>query len=85
MSDYQTQIRGEYADDDGREIDMGAIPERTAWWEIPLPKCPDCGGNVEWFEAGYAPGTRKCLGCGSMFSVQTADGRALLRRERFYD
>jgi hypothetical protein len=42
-----------------KDIDMGLVGDR-AWWDIPLPLCPTCGGNLVWFEAGYAPGTRKC-------------------------
>ena len=55
--------------DDGLRIDMG--PVTGAWWDVPLPACPDCGGVVVWSEAGYVPGTRECTGCGSLFSVQT--------------
>ena len=64
-----------------------------AWHEMPLPACPDCGGDLVWWEAGYVPGTRKCLGhevlagkydpnggCGSLFSVQCQDGRVVVRR-----
>lgn len=42
------------------EIDMG--PVTGTWWDVPLPPCPDCGGAVVWYEAGYVPGTRKCVG-----------------------
>lgn len=104
MSDYRVQIKGELTDDDGLDIDMGGID--GAWWTVPLPACPDCGGDLVWYEAGYVPGTRKCMGqpvavladadggtrrrydkansCGSFFTVQTREGRAFLRRERFY-
>lgn len=67
---------------------MGPLGER-AWWEVALPPCPDCGADIVWYEAGYVPGTRKCTGCGSMFSVQRSresgkiSGLAL-ERERFY-
>lgn len=43
------------------QIDMGPLLGR-AWWEVPLPACPDCGGDLVWYEAGYVPGTRKCMG-----------------------
>lgn len=43
------------------DIDLGPLGEK-AWWEVDLPPCPDCGGDIAWFEAGYAPRTRKCLG-----------------------
>jgi len=91
MSDYEVNIGGDYTVDDGLEIDMGALAPGQAWWEMRLPDCPDCGGDLVWWEAGYVPGTRKCLGkpdldggCGSLFSVQPGGGRAYMRRERFY-
>ena len=42
-------------------VDLGPVGDR-AWWEVPLPPCPKCGGDLVWYEAGYVPGTRKCLG-----------------------
>ena|SRR3990167_1223411 len=60
MSDYSVQIKGETADDDGLDLDMGPIT--GAWWDMPLPPCPDCGGDLVWYEAGYVPGTRRCMG-----------------------
>lgn len=53
-------IRGEDAEPDGLTVEMG--PVTGAWWEVPLPACPDCGDDLVWWEAGYVPGTRKCLG-----------------------
>lgn len=61
MSEYHVLIKGEPADDDGLSIDMGAVGRRS-WWDVPLPPCPDCGGDLVWYEAGYVPGTRKCIG-----------------------
>lgn len=88
---HQVRIGGELADDDGVELDLGPLAPGEAWWDKALPPCPDCGGTVLWWEAGYVPGTRKCIstdakeGCGSMFSVKvTPEGRVILRRERFY-
>ena len=26
------------------------------------PRCPDCGGRIEWAEAGGVPGSRRCAG-----------------------
>lgn len=52
------------------EVDVGPVPERGDWWDVPLPPCPDCGGVITWFEAQYVPGTRKCVRCGSMFAVE---------------
>jgi hypothetical protein len=56
---------------DAVHVNMGLVSARTAWWDIPLPPCPDCGGELVWDEAGHVPGTRLCMGCGSLFSVQT--------------
>lgn len=61
MAKYAVKIRGKFTSDDGLEIDMGEIGQRS-WWELPLPPCPDCGGDVVWWEAGYVPGTRRCIG-----------------------
>lgn len=83
MSEYIVRIGGEESEDDGW---TGELP--GAGWEFAQAgECPDCGGKWVWFEAGYVPGTRKCLNCGSMFSVQQArqqGGSWTLRRERFY-
>ena len=62
MTAYQVQIRGEMGPDDGLVVDMGPLRPGQAWWDVPLPPCPDCGGDLTWDEAGHAPGTRKCLG-----------------------
>jgi hypothetical protein len=59
-AEYEVRVRGEMTEDDGLEIDMG--PVTGAWYEVPLPQCPDCGGDLHWWEAGYVPGTRKCVG-----------------------
>ena len=98
MADYTVLTKGEYAQDDGLCIEMPRQGD-LRWYELLLPPCPDCGGDLVWAEAGYVPGTRKCMGrpvgpgpayeesngCGSMFSIMTAQGgRVWLRRERFY-
>jgi hypothetical protein len=101
MSGYTVRIKGQPGDEDDLEIDMGRLQVDQAWWELPLPPCPDCGGDIAWDETEYVAGTRKCLGspidqydddrtysedggCGSIFTVRTADKRVTLRRERFY-
>jgi hypothetical protein len=66
---YEVQIGHEMRADDGCRIDLGPIT--GALWEIRLPACPDCQGRLVWAEDGYLPGTRRCTGCGSLFSVQT--------------
>ena len=68
-TNYFVQKGTQEGDDDGLRIDLGDVV--GAWYEIPLPPCPDCGGTLVWAEAGYVPGTRQCTGCGSLFSVQT--------------
>lgn len=80
---YHVCIRGATGADDGLTIDMPRAQDQP-WYDVPLPDCPDCGGDLVWFEAGYVPGTRRCKSCGSMFSVQTDAGRVYLRRERLY-
>lgn len=77
-------VGGEYvSDDEAEDVSVAAAPVIGAWWDVPLPACPDCGGTLVWWEAGYVPGTRRCVGpqradgshdvdggCGSLFSVQ---------------
>ncbi len=84
MSEYQVKIRGEYTADDGLKIDMPKTAPYQAWYEVPLPPCPDCGGDLLWWEAGHVPGTRKCNSCGSLFSVQTDGGEVYLCREKLF-
>lgn len=55
-------------------LDLGSTAA-CAWWELPLPPCPDCGGVLESAEAGLVPGARRCEGCGSLFTVETERGR----------
>ena len=65
MGHYRVIIKGDRAEDDGLQIDLGPVggeTGRAAWHEMPLPQCPDCDGDLVWYEAGYAPGTRKCMG-----------------------
>jgi hypothetical protein len=56
-------VRGETRSaDDVADVEVIAGPITDAWYDVPLPRCPDCGGDVAWYEAGYVPGARKCLG-----------------------
>ncbi len=93
---YVCKIKGEVQPDDGFQLDCGRIV--GAWYDMPLPKCPDCGGDLVWDEAGHVPGTRACAGtpredgsyphnggCGSIFHAEAQAGRLVLRRERFID
>jgi hypothetical protein len=96
MNAYHVKISGKSVPDDGFDRDLGQLAANKAWWEVELPKCPDCGGDIVWYEAGYVPATRKCCGskvdaegnyhsgCGSMFHVCTENGHVILRREKFY-
>jgi hypothetical protein len=54
---------------------MGAAGEHSgAWWELPLPPCPDCkDGKLVWAEGGWVPGARECIKCGSLFSISAGD------------
>jgi hypothetical protein len=71
MNAYQVQIWGELTDDDFWELDLGQVPPETAWYEVPLPRCPDCGGDLVWDEAADGPGTCKCAGK----PIGSCDGR----------
>jgi len=95
MDAHTVVVKGEHVEDDDLLLDLG--PVTGAWWEMPLVACPDCGGDLVWYEAGYVPGTRKCMGqanasgryqqdggCGSLFNVFVEGGRVKLCRERFY-
>ena len=77
---HTVKIQGRTAQDDGLEVDLPGI----GWEYAQEGTCPDCGGQWVWFEAGFVPGTRKCLDCDSFFSVQGDANRWYLRRERFY-
>lgn len=48
------------------EADDVALPIVEALTEpvyLPeYPRCPDCGGRIEWAEAGGVPGSRRCAG-----------------------
>jgi len=50
-------------------VDLGPLGLGAAWYDLPLPPCPDCDGEVVWAEAGNVPGARSCTGCGSLFTV----------------
>jgi uncharacterized protein (DUF983 family) len=79
---HQVVIGDRYCRDDGLELTLDAP---NGWDDCQAGACPDCGGEWVWYEAGYVPGTRRCNGCGSMFSVfPSENGRATMRRERFY-
>ena len=80
---YEVQVGEMMTPDDGLRIDMG--PVTGAWYDVPLPSCPDCGADLMWFEAGYVPGPRQCAGCGSLFSVQTERAKTLTKAEIFWD
>lgn len=60
--DVEYMIRGEYVDVDSEGLEWPCGPCIASWWDVPLPPCPDCGGDVVWWEAGYVPGTRRCVG-----------------------
>jgi hypothetical protein len=66
-------VRGEVVSaDDVADVEVVAGRITTAWSDVPLPPCPDCGGALRWAEAGRVPGARECVGCGSLFTVETA-------------
>ena len=70
--DPEHVVAGRYVDaEDVADVELLAGPCVGAWWDVPLPPCPDCGGGIVWAEAGYVPGARRCVACGSLFSAQT--------------
>lgn len=54
---YKVRIKGKLTKDDGWREDRP-----NNWDDNQQGVCPDCGGDWLWYEAGYVPGTRKCLG-----------------------
>lgn len=67
---YQFQGDIVSADDvENVSIDMGVIGTLDSCWDLPLPQCPDCGGEIVWAENGYVPGTRECTKCHSIFAI----------------
>ena len=66
---------------EGRSL---AVANANPNWRISYVPLPDCKGDLEWFEAGYVPGTRRCSTCCSLFSVQCGNGAVWLRWERLY-
>lgn len=64
------RVRGHYvAEEDATPISVIMGPITTTLWDVPLPPCPDCDGELVWFEAGFVPGTRLCSKCVSFFHV----------------
>jgi len=55
-----------------------SIPQtgRNYWDGTTGVQC-ECGGTIEWTEAGYSPGARACRGCLTLFAVR---GDGLERR-----
>lgn len=65
------ELRYDYRADDGLQSDPVHAPD--GW---PVLDCPDCARrgharHVEWWEAGYVPGTRICRYCGSYWDLTT--------------
>lgn len=83
-ADYYVVRRDTKTDDDGWEVYAGRIEPGGAWWDVPLPACPDCGGTMQWVEAHRVPGARLCAGCGSWFQVSMKSWGVSVARARFY-
>jgi hypothetical protein len=62
MNGHERQICGEVTDDAQWKPDLGDPPSETVWYEVSLPQCPDCGGDLVWDEANNGPGSLKCAG-----------------------
>ena len=73
MNIYQGGIWGELSDDDQGKPNLGDPPPDTEWYEVPLPRCPDCGGDLVWDEAADGPRSLKCAGR----SIGSCDGRPI--------
>ena len=57
---------------DGSEVtaaDLGPIGHQSLF-EIDLPRCPDCGGDLLWVEASHGIGARECAKCGVLFRLK---------------
>lgn len=58
---YCVVTRGERRADDGFRAEILVDPDD--WWKnLQSGECPDCGGTWVHWEAGYVPGTRRCVG-----------------------
>jgi hypothetical protein len=68
---HRQHIWGELADDAQGNPDLGDPPPDTEWYEVPLPRCPDCGGDLVRDEADHGAGRLKCAGR----SIGSCDGR----------
>ena len=79
MNSYQLQIWGELTDDAHWELDLGDPPPDTEWYEVPLPRCPDCGGDLVWDEANDGPGSLEVCRQADRLMRRPAD---LLHRRR---
>jgi hypothetical protein len=73
MNAHRQQIWGELTDDAQGKPDLGDPPPDTEWNEVPLPRCPDCGGDLVWDEADDGPGSLKCAGR----PIGSCDGRPM--------
>jgi hypothetical protein len=62
MNSYQVEIWGELTDDAQWKPDLGDPPPDTEWYEPPLPRCPECSGDLVWDEADDWPRSLKCAG-----------------------
>ena len=62
MNVYQVRIWGELTHDAHGKPDLGDPPPDTEWYEVPLPRCPDCGGDLVSDEDNNGPGSLKCAG-----------------------
>ena len=78
---FQIGAKGWFAKK-SKDVDL-TYHSRISWQDgsgepldvLDFPKCPDCGGHIEWAEAGGVPGSRKCRKCGSRY-VDTTYGIA---------
>ena len=62
MNAHEQQIWGELTDDARGKPDLGDPPPDTVSCERPLPRCPDCNGDLVWDEADDGRRSLKCAG-----------------------
>jgi len=59
--EYLVRLKDEETEDDNLRVEI-PLDVDDFWRNLQSGTCPDCGGTWVWWEAGYVPGTRKCVG-----------------------
>jgi len=62
-----------------RVYDMEPVALFEYWKAVTNVPCPsECGGTIQWAEAGYVPGYRICDGCGRHFVAKGDSNKPVL-------